>query len=135
MPLRVLDTNLLVRYLTRDDEEKAERALALLQRLERGEERVRATVIVIFETVYTLQRYYKLPKPRIRELLVPIITLRGLQLPNKGLLVRTLDVYVGENISFADAYHAADMAARGETEIYSWDTDFDRIPGITRVEP
>src|SRR5437879_773803 len=107
MPLRFLDTNLLVRYLTRDDEQKARRALALLQRLERGEERVRSTVIVIFETVFTLQRYYKVPKPRIRELMVPIIALRGLHLPNKSLLVRALDVYVERNISFADAYHAA----------------------------
>jgi predicted nucleic acid-binding protein len=135
MPSRFLDTNLLIRYLTRDDEQKARRALVLLQRLERGDERVRSTVVVIFETVFTLQRYYKVAKPRIRELMRPLIALRGLHLPNKGLLVRALDVYVEHNISFADAYHAADMASRGEVEIYSWDTDFDRIPGVTRVEP
>jgi predicted nucleic acid-binding protein len=27
------------------------------------------------------------------------------------------------------------MQAQGMTEVYSWDEDFDRIEGITRVEP
>jgi predicted nucleic acid-binding protein len=27
------------------------------------------------------------------------------------------------------------MQSRGITEVYSWDTDFDRIEGLTRIEP
>jgi predicted nucleic acid-binding protein len=38
-------------------------------------------------------------------------------------------------LSYADAFNAAYMQSRGITEIYSWDTDFDRLPGITRIEP
>jgi len=37
--------------------------------------------------------------------------------------------------SFADAFNAAYMKARGTTQVYSWDTDFDSIEGITRLEP
>lgn len=132
MPPRFLETNILLRYLTRDDEAKAQRALALLQRLERGEERVRSSTIVIFETIYTLQSFYRLPKARIRELLLPVISLRGLQLPNKPLVRRALDLYVEKNLSFADAYIAAEMLSRGENEIYSWDEHFDRVGGIIR---
>ena len=57
MPPRFLDTNILLRYLTRDDEEKARRALALLLRVERGEEEVVTSPMVVFETIFTLQRY------------------------------------------------------------------------------
>src|SRR5262245_11920695 len=119
MPSRFLETNVLLRYLTRDDEAKAQRALALLQRLETGQERARSSVIVVFETIYTLQSFYKLPKARIRELLLPVINLRGLQLPGKPVLRQALDLYVEKNLSFADAYIAAEMLRRGETEIYS----------------
>jgi len=135
MPLRFLDSTILLRYLTRDDERKAAAALALLQRIERGEERVVMTQAVIFETVFTLQRFYKVPRERIRDLVLPIVTLRGVQLPNKPLYERAFSLCVENRISLPDAWKAVFMAAQGLSEIYTWDTDFDAIAGITRIEP
>lgn len=132
---RFLDTNILLRYLTRDDEEKADRALALLERVERGDEQVLASPMVVFETVYTLQRSYRVPRPRIRELLVPILALRGLRIAERRVYFVALDIYVDHNVSFADAFNAAYMVAHGTAEVYTWDTDFDRLPGTTRREP
>src|SRR5438132_3306073 len=116
MPPRFLETSVLLRYRTRDEEAKAQKALALLERLERGEEQARSSAIVIFETVYTLQSFYKLPRTRIRELLLPLINLRGLRLPDKLVLRQALDIYVDTNLSFADAYFSAEMLKRGESE-------------------
>ena len=135
MPVRFLDTNILVRYFTQDDTAKAEKALALLRRIERGDERVETSLLVIFETVYTLQRFYRVPKPQIQELMLPVLNLRGLRLPLKTLCVDALALFVKYDISFADAFNAAYLQARGMTEIYSWDTDFDKIEGIARLEP
>lgn len=135
MPTRFLDTNVLLRYFTRDDEEKARRALALLTRVERGEEHIETSLLVVFETVYALQRLYRVSKPRIRELLTPILRSRGVRLPGKALCIDALDLYAGNNVSYADAYNAVYMKARGMSEIYSWDSDFDRLEGIARVEP
>ena len=135
MPLRFLDTNVLLRYFTRDDEEKAQRALALLTRVERGEEKVATSPLVIFETVFTLQHRYQVPRKRIRELVGDIISLRGLQLPNKSLYYRALDLYADSKVSFADAYNLAYMKSREVSEVYSWDTDFDKLQGIARFEP
>ena len=50
-------------------------------------------------------------------------------------MTRFLDTNILSNVSFADAYNAAYMESRGITEVYSYDTDFDRIEGIKRVEP
>jgi predicted nucleic acid-binding protein len=135
MPQRFLDTNILLRYLTRDDERKANAAFALLQRIERGEERVVTTQAVIFETVFTLQRFYKVARPEIRELLLPIVMLRGVQLPNKSLYQEAFDLYVAQKISLPDAWNAVFMRSHGLTEIYSWDTDFDEMIWLTRIEP
>jgi predicted nucleic acid-binding protein len=38
-------------------------------------------------------------------------------------------------LSFADAFNVASMEAQHLTDIYRWDTGFDRVPGIVRVEP
>ncbi len=134
---RFLDTNILLQHLARENEQKAPGCRDLLLRLERGEEVAVATDIVIFETVYILQsaRHYCLSRSRIRQLLEPIIALRGLRLPRKSLYARAFDLYCDTSVSFADAYNAAYMEGRGITEAYSYDTDFDRIPGISRVEP
>ena len=106
-------------------------------RVERGEEIVVTSDLVIFETVFVLQsrRQYGLRPERIRQLLEPLIKLRGLRLPLKSLYARAFDLYCNTSVSFADAYNTAYMESRGVTEVYSYDTDFDQIEGITRVEP
>jgi predicted nucleic acid-binding protein len=77
--MRFLDTNVFLAYFTRDDEVKAQKALALLKRIERGEERVETSLPVIFENVFTLQRRYGVPRQKIKALLLPILRLRGLK--------------------------------------------------------
>ncbi len=134
MPPRFVDTNILIRYFTRDDETKASKALALLTRVERGQEQLETSIIVIFETVYALRRLYQVPKAQIHELVGNLIRLRGLHLPGKNLCLEALDLYLERNISFADCYNAVYMRGREIPEIYSWDTDFDKMESIIRVE-
>ncbi len=135
MPLRFLDTNILLRYLTRDDEVRAQSAVALLTSIEQDEEKVVTSPMVIFETVFTMQTRYKASRQQIKELVLPIVDMRSLQLPGKSVYRRAFDLYVGGRLSFADAYNVAYMEADGLTEVYTWDRDFDRVPGIRRIEP
>ena len=135
MPPRFLDANVLLHYLLRDDEHKGYRAVTLLTRIEQGEERVATSPMVVFETVFTLRRSYHVAKARIRDLVLPIIALPGVQLPDKGLYSLAFDIYVDHNVSFADAYNAAYLRRRKLSDIYSWDVDFDRLPDVQRAQP
>jgi len=126
--MRFLDTNLLIRYFTRDDEKKAQRVLKLLKRVERGEEKVITSPLVLFEIVFT-------PREKIKELLSPILELRGLKLSDKEIYRSALDIYAKKNLSFADAFNAAFALKKGIKEIYSYDEDLDKIEGIRRVVP
>lgn len=135
MSLHFLDTNILLRYLVGDCDEQAERSLNLLMKVEQGEERVFTSALVIFETVFTLQKFYKVPRQEIAEQISSIISMHNLQLPEKSVYYRAFDIYVSKAISFVDAYNAAYTLTQGHPTIYSWDTDFDKIEGITRVEP
>ncbi len=130
-----LDTNILLRYLVGDNQQMAEQALNLLMRVERGEEKVITSSLVIFETIFTLQSFYRVPRQQIKEQVLPIISLRGLHLPDKSVFYKALDLYVTKNISFADAYNAAYMISEEVFNIYSWDRGFDKIDGIIRLEP
>ena len=133
--MRFLDTNVLLRYFTGDNLEMAEAARCLLARVERGEERVVTSPLVVFETVFTLQRTYGVSRERIESMVGAIISLPGIRFAEKRLCLEALDVFVQHRISFADAYTIVHMKARGITEIYSWDSDFDKVEGITRTVP
>ena len=134
--LPFLNTNVLLRYLTQDDPTLSPRATALLGRIEAHELAVRTTATVVFETVYTLQRFYRVPRHVIRETLWPILRLRSVRLRGKRRYQRTFDLYVAmPSLSFADCYHVSYMESQGLTELISFDQDFDRVPTITRKEP
>ena len=135
MTLPFLDTNIFLRHLRADHPDHSPKATAYLTRIEQGEFKARTAETVIFETVYTLQRLYRQPKAAIRDALLPLIELPGIVLPSKRRFRETFDLYVNLNLPFADAYHAVLMKHLKLTEMVSFDRDFDRIPGITRVEP
>lgn len=127
-----LDTNILLRHLTNDHADHSPRATAFLTAIEAGQIRVRTADCVIFETVFTLQRQYRVPKQRIADLLLPILDLAGIELPGKRRFRRAFDSYVRYNVSFIAAYHAVLMGRLYLREIVSLDADYDKLPGLAR---
>ncbi len=133
-----LDTNIFLRYLTRDDEEKAQACFALLQAVKRGEEQVTTSEVVLAEVCYVLssRARYGLSPADIAARLRPIISLRGFTLAHKRRFLRALDLYSSYPfLDFEDALTVAQLEQQGIRELISYDTDFDRIPGVTRQEP
>ncbi len=56
-------------------------------------------------------------------------------LPGKRRFRKVFDLYVDLNLPFADAYHAVLMEQLKLNTIVSFDGDFNRIPGLKRIEP
>lgn len=134
MALPFLDTNLLLRHLRQDHPLFSPKASAIIQRIESGELVVRTADTVVFETVFSLQRGYKEPRERIAAGVLPLIELPGIVLPGKQLYRRVFALYVSRPLGFADCYHVALMERFRLTDILSFDTDSDGLPGITRRE-
>jgi predicted nucleic acid-binding protein len=138
---RFVDANVLVLFFTGAtspiplNRQKAALAKALLQRVEQGLETVVTSLTVLYETVFVLQRSFRIPKVDIRDALLDLLSLSGVMLPNKRLFVHALDLYVSSGLSIVDSYVAVEMQSRGLKELYSWDTGFDQVPGIMRIEP
>jgi uncharacterized protein len=132
-----VDTDVIVRLLTGDDEAKQVAALALFDEIASGRLIVAAPDTVIADAVFVLgsPKIYRIPRPRVRELLVPLILLPNFRLPNRRILLRALDIYAATRLDFGDAMLVAAMEKRGSRTLYSWDRDFDRVSGIQRVEP
>ncbi len=135
--MQFIDANIFLRFLTRDDVIKAERVKTLLERAEQGEVELITSESVICELVFVLssRKLYNLNRERVRTLLLPIVSLRGLKLPNRAVFLRALDLYAGTSMDFVDALAVAHMEARKVTEVYSYDEHFDGISGVRRLEP
>ena len=137
--MRFLDTNVILRYLTRDDEAKAEACYRLFQSVKNGEEELFTCEAIVTEVVYVLSSPpagYRLSHDDIRARLVPILSLRGLRLLHKRVYVRALDIYASfPSLDFENALAVAHMERQGIPEIVSYDRDFDRVVQVQRTEP
>lgn len=136
--MRFLDTNTFLRVLTGDDPVKAAACGEVFRRVGRGEEEAVTCEAVVAEVVFVLSspRQDNLPHAEVTARLIPLLEARGLILDHKAMYVRALNLYVTyPAIDFEDVLNVAHMERLGLTELLGYDTDFDGIPGVERVEP
>ena len=134
---RLLDTNALLHFFVESiDAERFRKAGSLMQRAVAGEESLVVTPVVLFELAFLLQRTFRLQRSAVAARLSDLLLVPAIEVVERPAVEAALEVYRATGgLSFADAYSVAYMQGQGITEVYSWDTDFDRVPGITRVEP
>jgi predicted nucleic acid-binding protein len=132
-----VDTDVVIRLLTGDDPQKQGAAAALFEQVAAGERTVVAPDTVIADAVYVLAspRLYHLPRRHVQALLTPLVRLPHFRVRGRRALLRALDLYGSTTLDFGDALIVASMEQLGSQTVYSYDTDFDRIPDIIRQEP
>src|SRR5215212_6958720 len=104
MHLGYIDTNVLIRYLTNDDPQKAAQSRTLIERLSKGNETVSTSEAVLAEIVHILssKKLYNLPRHEIREHLERFLHLKGLKMRSKKQCLRALALYDTVHIDFVD---------------------------------
>lgn len=135
MENKFVDTNVFLRYLTKDDLSKYDRCRQMFKRALEGEITISTSGMVIAELIWTLLSYYKVPKAEVIEKVSVILGTENLFVPDKDVLADALVLYARKNIDFIDAYNAVFMKYQGLREIYSYDEDFETIEDIERKEP
>jgi predicted nucleic acid-binding protein len=135
MKLSYLDANILVRFITNEPPEMAERCVPLFQKLENGEIELVTNCLVIAEVIWVLESFYRYSAPEIAPQIRVLIDAPHLHIDGKDVLREALSLYELKGVGFTDALVAARMQRKGISEIYSWDKHFDRFSHITRMEP
>ncbi len=133
--MKFLDANIILRYLTLDSALKARKCEILFQRVASGREALFTSTLVIAEVVWVLEKAYKLPKTEITGLIQRILNTPHIECDEKDVLMAAAGLYSLKNIDFIDVYNAIVMEARKIEAVYSYDTHFDRIPSLKRIEP
>lgn len=134
--LPFVDANVFLRHLLQDNLEQSPRASALVEAIDRRDIRVRTSDTVVFEVVYVRQKLHHLDRGDIVQGAGDLVSLAGLVLPTRRLYGTTLERYVAHRgLSFADAFHSVLVQREMGGQLLSFDREFDRFPGINRIEP
>jgi predicted nucleic acid-binding protein len=132
--VRFVDSNVLIRLFAGEPLDQYQRSVELFREIEGNREVIALNHIVIFETVWVLNRTYKISMREIRELILDLLSLPAVRVVHTHLIEEAFDIAIKHNIPFADGYNVAFMKANSLDHVYAWDRHFDRVEGIKRIE-
>ena len=138
-----IDANVILRYVTTPENPNmarmSEASQRLFERVIEGTETITISEAALTEVVYVMRspRWYAFSPSEISARLKPLIGLPGFQIENKRRYLRALDIFVSyaPHLDMEDALSVAYVENTDPPEIYSFDTDFDRVSTVTRKEP
>jgi predicted nucleic-acid-binding protein len=125
-----VDTNVLVRHLTADPPDMAERATAFLAA---ATELYLADVIVA-ETIYVLESFYEAQRGRIATVIRSLLLMPSVVTVDAALLLRAIEIYEFDRLDFAEAYLVACAESTGVGRVASFDRAIDPITTVERLE-
>jgi len=122
-----VDTNVVVRLLTQDDEQQYNKSLKLFQ-----EQDIFIPDTVILETEWVLRFAYRFKPNEICIAFRNLLGLPNVQLTNGSLMAQVM-AWHENGIDFADALHLAQ--SQNCSAIYTFDTKFiNKAKGLTKCE-
>ncbi len=125
-----LDTNVILRFLLKDDLDLFRAVEPLFLQAEEGEMVIFIHPLIMAELVWTLESFYEYPKSKIREVLEGLIGAQGVEVPEKEVIILALADYEEKNVDYIDAYLANFALRQGPSTIYTLDSKhFSRLRG------
>ena len=129
---RLLDTNLIVRYLVQDHEKHAKAAGKLFEACDRGALVVVVLPAVLAECVFVLDSVYEHSRGNIAAALSTLISSPGVEISEPEIHLDALSRFRRTKVHFVDCLISATSAAEG-TPVATFDQDFRKFTDV-RVE-
>ena len=128
-----LDTNVIIRYLVRDDEDQAEVSRVLLESL--SEERPGFVCReVILEVVWVLARAYRLSRDQIAVIVEELTQTEGLIIESDEDVIQAAMGYRQGSADFSDFMILIAAQRAGAEPLYTFDRKFSRLAGTELLE-
>jgi predicted nucleic-acid-binding protein len=129
---RLVDTNLIVRYLVQDHEKHARAAGKLFDACDRGDIVIVVLPVVLAECVFVLESFYRHPRASIASVLGRLISSPGVEITDMTVHLDALNRYKGTRVHFVDCLIAASAVDR-KLPVSTFDQDFRKFVDV-RVE-
>lgn len=116
-----LHTNVILRYLIKDDEKMFQSVRSLFLKVEKGALILYIHSITIAELVWTLESFYGYNKEEIVNVLTRLINAEGIEVSDKETVQNALILYLDANVDYIDAYLASHAASSDVPTIFTLD--------------
>jgi len=125
-----IDTNVLIRYLVRDDEAQFEKARKLIKREVTAGRRVFVNQLVLMETEWVLRSRYAVPKNQIIEAISGLLNATDVQFEDEPAIEEALFIWKDSIVDFADCLIGAKNRRMGCRATATFDAKAARLPGF-----
>lgn len=122
----LVDTNVILRYLLNDHEQYSQKATDFFREVADGNKKIEIPSFVLAECVHVLFKFYKVSKEDLADILVRVLSLKGVMNKDRFELTNALLMFKDTKIDFADCLLAA--YSTPERKIVSFDSDFNDLP-------
>ena len=126
-----IDTNVLVRFLVRDDEAQFEKARKLIKREVAAGRRVFVNQLVLMETEWVLRSRYAVPKNQIIEAVSGLLNATDIQFEDEPAIEEALFIWKDSIADFADCLIGTKNRRLGCRATATFDANAARLPGFT----
>ena len=120
------DTNVLLRYLLRDDALQYAKAEAFFENVRVGKEKAVIIESVLVECVYILMKFYKIPKREVADVLAVLLQYKGIANTDRKTLVEALRTFAEQNLDIVDCILLA-RAKQGKGRLFSFDKALNKL--------
>lgn len=121
-----LDTNVILRFLLKDNEKHYNLARGYFEKAKRGEIELNLVPETLFEIDYVLRGVYSLTKDEVVDILLKLIKTPYLEISNRGVLITTVDTYQSTSVDLFDIYLYYHSLSK-DAQVLSFDKDFEKI--------
>ncbi len=130
-----IDTNVLVRYLVRDDEHQFQLAAHLILDCIKTSEPVQISLLVILETEWVLRSQYGFQKSEIAAAFTNLLETRETVYEDEESLEEALHNWKESHADFADCLIVAKSHRAGCRYLATFDAKAGKLPGAKRLAP
>jgi predicted nucleic-acid-binding protein len=85
--MKAIDTNVLIRFLVRDDDQQADRVYRLFKKVESAKEALFVPLAVVLETVWVLESVYNIPRQEILDSIDALILMPMLEFQAQSAII------------------------------------------------
>lgn len=125
-----IDTNVLVRFLVRDDDAQFEKARELIAREVAAGRRVFVNQLVLMETEWVLRSRYVVPKNQIVEAISGLLNATDVQFEDEPVIEEALFIWKDATADFADCLIGAKNRRMGCRTTATFDVKAAKLPGF-----
>ena len=127
--MAAIDTNVLVRLVTRDDAAQFEKANAFVHK----HQPVLVTQLSVLELVWVLMSRYGLDKPKVGQVVEALLEMAELDVEQPAILEAALKTWQGSKADFADCFILETVKAASETPLGTFDATLAKLEGCKRL--